>query len=405
MNRTLKLKLQPKQVKTQKIRQSLGNVRFVWNKLLDIEKQHYKETGKFIFYYALCKEITKLRNTYPFLKETSVKSQQQIARKLSITLNAFIKQKNTGYGFPHYMSRNRRDGILIFPEGFKIKDNAIFIPKVGWIQFKDKITKKPLWQTIKQTATSVSIIQEPDGYYAIITYEREPQPLQQTDRTVGIDVGIKTTLSTSDGTEYALPTQEMRNIIAEIEHLQSIEATKKEINEKRGIKYSRRIKRIRTKRLKLYQKLDNIKRDFYHKTINDIVKSHDNIVVEDLDLKELKEHESDNEHRDRKIHKDISMIALGEFFRILEYKANQHGRTIIRVDPHHTSKRCSRCGYINHNLQLHHRTYKCPNCGYKADRDYNASLNILQKGLEVLQKPLSAGHVEYMREMASGGST
>jgi|GEM_PF-5950192 len=88
-----------------------------------------------------------------------------------------------------------------------------------------------------------------------------------------------------------------------------------------------------------------------------------------------------------------------------EWKANQHGRTIIRVDPHHTSKRCSRCGYINHNLQLHHRTYKCPNCGYKADRDYNASLNILQKGLEVLQKPLSAGHVEYMREMASGGST
>ena len=397
MKQTIKLKLYPKRRKIQALKQSLGNARFVWNKLLAMNIERYQSEKKFIFYYDMCKEITKLKKQYPFLNLSSIYTLQQTARKLDISLRQFLKHNQE---FPRFKSKNRHEGTLIFPDGFKISDKAIYLPKIGWITIRDKATKKPIWNTIQSTAKQIWVKEEPDGFFAHILYEDEPKPLPSTNTAVGIDVGIKQTITTSDNEILSLPTQEIMKTVKKIEHLQSIIDTKREINKQRNIPHSKRIQHLKNKRRKLYKRLHNLKKDFYYKSVNHILKSHEYVIVEDLNLKELKELTSDNEKRDRKIHKYLQYISLSEFFRILEWKAKQYNRTLIRIDPHHTSKTCSNCGYIDHNLTLSDRTYNCPVCGLHIDRDYNASLNILKRGLEHIAPSL--GHSEYMREMASG---
>ena len=182
------------------------------------------------------------------------------------------------------------------------------------------------------------------------------------------------------------------------EYLQSIIDKKREINKKRKIKFSRRLEYLKRKRLKILKKIRNIYQDFYYKISNHILNSHEYVVIEDLDLSELKQVKHENEKAEKSIHKYLMYIAIGKFFRMLEYKAQLYGRTLIKVEPKDTSKTCSNCGYIYHELKLSSKTFRCPKCGFRIDRDLNASINILKRGLELIAP--SAGQVEYRREMA-----
>ncbi|HDD57634.1 MAG TPA: transposase, partial [Thermoplasmatales archaeon] len=94
----------------------------------------------------------------------------------------------------------------------------------------------------------------------------------------------------------------------------------------------------------------------------------------------------------------LQHIAIGRFFSILEYKAQLYDRKVVKVEPKDTSKTCSNCGYVYHELKLSDKNFKCPKCGFRIDRDLNASINILKRGLELIAP--SAGQVEYRREMA-----
>jgi len=107
-------------------------------------------------------------------------------------------------------------------------------------------------------------------------------------------------------------------IVRKIEKLQSVIDKKREINKKRGTKYSRRIRALERRRDRLFKKIESIKRDFYYKTINHILNSHEYVVIEDLDLKELREHKGENKIVCRKVHNYLQHISLGEFFRILD---------------------------------------------------------------------------------------
>ena len=197
----------------------------------------------------------------------------------------------------------------------------------------------------------------------------------------------------------SLDKEKIMELVKKIEKLQSIIDKKKAINKKRGIKYSRRVEELERKRDRLLKKIRNIKIDFYYKAINYILNSHEYVVVEDLDLKELMRAKGKGKYVDRKVHKYLLYIALGKFYNILEWKAELYGRKIIKVDPKDTSKQCSRCGYINHDLKLSDRVFKCPACGLKMERDLNASINILKRGLEQIAP--SSGQDEYMREMVA----
>lgn len=377
-----KVKIYARKTKTQLLKQSLGNSRFVWNKLLEKEKEKYEKEKKFIFFAEMCREITKMREEYSFLKKTSVWGLQQIARKLDFALKNFLKYRNEGVGFPKFKKKSKREGILIYPQHFKFDGRKLYLPKIGWVSIKDKITKKPEWERIKVSAKQVWVKEEVDGFFAYIVYEREKEQKERNRGIVGIDVGIKNTLTMSTGEVLSLDTKRLMALVAKTEKLQSVIDRKKAINKKRGIKHSRRIEELERKRDKILKKIEHIKVDFYYKVINHILNSHEYVVVEDLDLKALKETSGNGKYIDNKVHKYLQYIALGKFFSILNWKAELYGRTIIKVDPKDTSKTCSRCGYINHALTLSDRIFTCPVCGLNIDRDLNASINILLKGLE-----------------------
>ncbi|RLF45298.1 MAG: hypothetical protein DRN17_02830 [Thermoplasmata archaeon] len=228
-------------------------------------------------------------------------------------------------------------------------------------------------------------------------YDKEKEEKEKNGRVVGIDVGIKSTIMMSDGEVLSLDKDRIMKLVRKIERLQSIIDTKREINRKRGIKYSKRVEELERKRDRLFKKIENIKQDFYYKAVNHILNSHEYVAVEDLDLDKLRQVKHNNRKAEKNIHKYLMYTSLGKFFNILEYKAQLYGREVIKVDAKDTSKTCSNCGYVFHRLKLSDRTFRCPQCNFKIDRDLNASINILKRGLEHLAP--SAGQVEYMPEM------
>ena len=397
MKAVIKVKIYAGAKKTRALRQALGNSRFIWNKLLEMNIEKYKKEGKFLFEFDMDREITRIKREYPFLMQSPAMTLQQIARKLDRSLKLFLKHKKEGVGFPKFKKKSKYDGILIFPQGFRFEGNKLRIPKIGWVRIKDKITRKPEWERIKENAKQVWVKEEVDGFFAYIVYERNKEEKAWNGRIVGIDVGIKSTITLSNGEVLSLDKNRIMRLVRKAEKLQSIIDKKRYINQKRGIKHSRRVVELEKKRDRILKKIRNIKRDFYYKAVNHILKRYEYVVIEDLDLGELKEHKLENKVASRKVHKYLQYISLGEFFRILEWKAELYGRKIVKVEANHTSKTCSRCGYVNHDLKLSERVFKCPKCGLKIDRDLNASINILKKGIEKL---ISSGHGEYRREMA-----
>jgi len=397
MKATIKIKLYPNHKKAQHLRQSLGNVRFIWNKLLEKEIELYQKEKKFIWYFDMCKEITKLRKEYPFLKKSSSYILQQIARKLHFALKNFVRHRDM-LKFPKFKKKSRYEGILIYPKDFKITNKAIYLPKIGWVRFKDKVVRKKQWHEIIATAKQVWIKEEPDGFFAFIQYEKKIELKPSNRGVVGIDVGIRNTVTLSNGEVYKIDKDKIMQLVEKAEHLQSIIDKKMTINRKRGINYSKRVEYLRMKRLKILKKIRNIYQDFYHKVANHILNSHEYVVIEDLNLSELKQAKHENKKVEKKIHKYLQNISISGLFKILEYKAQLYERKIIKIDPKDTSKTCSNCGYVHHEMKLSDKTFRCPKCGFRIDRDLNASINILKRGLETLSP--SSGHGEYRREMA-----
>ncbi len=400
MRKTLRVKIFPGKHKIQLIRQSLGNTRFLWNKFVNLEKQHYGETGTFLWFSDLCRIITKMRAQYPFLGETSVWPLQQIARKFAFSLRMFVKHKDKGFKFPKYKRKIDFSGILIYPKDFKIKDNKLYLPKIGWVRIKDKALKKEKWHEIARNTKQVWVKEAPEGFFTYLVYEDDQgKRLRGNGKIVGIDVGIKNTITLSTGQILSLPVKELMKLRKKAEKLQSIIDKKKDINKKRGIKYSKTLKKLKVKLRRILWRANYIKRDFYYKAINHILNSHEYVVVEDINLKALQQSKKNGKKVSRKIHKYLHTISLSELFRCLEFKAKEKGREIVKVNPKNTSKTCSNCGYVLQQLPLSKRVFKCPSCGAEIDRDLNAALNILNKGLEVIRKPLSQGHGEYRDEM------
>ena len=319
MEAIIKVKVYARQTKTQLLRQSLGNSRFVWNKLLEKNKEIYKREKKFLFFAKMCKEITRMKEEYSFLKQSPSQTLQQIARKLDRGLKDGIKRKK---GFPRFKKKSRYGGILIFPQSFKFDGRKLYIPKIEWVSIKDKITKKPKWERIKQTAKQVWIKEDVDGFFAYIVYEKEPEPKERNGKVVGIDVGIKNTLTMSNGEVISLNTKRIMDLVRKVEILQSIIDKKRAINRKRGIEKSKKVEELEKRRDKILKRIQNIKIDFYYKVSNRILNSHEYVVVENLDLRELKEAKKGNKMVRRKVNKYLQYISLSVFFRILKWKAN-----------------------------------------------------------------------------------
>ena len=317
--------------------------------------------------------IVKLKQEKPELKKVYSKVLQMVDYQLWSNIKALneLKRRGKKVGWLRYKTSPNSFKTLNFNQsGFKIEfeRRKLVLSKIGEIPIKlhRQIEGKIKGVIVKRTKTG--------KWFAIVQAEVEPKPLPETGRVVGIDLGVHYFCVDSDGFAFENPLFLERTI-------EKIKKVQKELSRKR--KGSKNREKVRLRLAKLYEKLENQRLDFLHKLSRYYVNNYDVICVEDLDVKDLVE-----KGRSSTLNRHIHDSAWSKFLSLLAYKAARAGRRVVRVDPSNTSKRCANCGYVVENLSLKDGWFVCPVCGWEADRDYNASLNVLDVGLGRSRMPV-----------------
>jgi putative transposase len=369
--KTYKIRLYPNVEQRIFLAKHFGCVRFVYNYFLNRRNEYYRENKKGLNYYDTCRELTELKKEdgKEWLKECNSQTLQTSLNNLDIAFNRFFKKQSN---FPKFKSKSHRQSFTI-PQNFFIEDNRIFIPKLNsGIKFveSNKIKGTPRFFVISKTPSN--------EYYVSITCEQEYKPYKKSKLSIGIDLGLKDFLVTSDGKKYKNPKHFKK-------YERRLAKAQKHLSKKQ--KGSNRYNDQRLKVARIYEKITNSRVDNLHKVSTEIVKKYGIICVEDLNIKGMV--------RNKHLSKHISDVSWGMFINMLKYKSDWNDRMLIKIDRFYpSSKTCSNCGYINYGLKLQDRNWECPKCHTMLDRDLSAAKNILREGLNNL---VSAGSVEYTR--------
>ena len=360
--KSYKYRIYPNKEQTLKLNFTLDLCRFTYNKLLEfLNKQEKIDRG------TVQHHIVKLKEQYPELKKVYSKALQMEHYKLFSNLRALskLKQKGKHIGKLRFKGKDFFDTFCYNQSGFKIiftnkRCDTLHLSKIGDIPIR---LHRKCDGNIKQVTIKKSI----DKWYAFIITD-EQYKLQGGERELGFDMGVRHFLTDSEGTKTPNPLY-YNKLLDKIK-----KAQKNLSRKKKGSKNRLKAKKTLAK---LYEKVDNQKKDFFHKVSTEIVNNCKLIGIEDLKIAEMTD-KKNNRNRYQNM-RNILDSSWGNFANMLQEGA---GIKFVRVNPYHTTKKCSQCGYVQ-DMPLHKRTYDCPNCGLKLDRDHNAAINIkkLAQGL------------------------
>lgn len=353
--KAFKFRIYPNKETAELLEQWFGQARFVWNYYLNKRTVTYKDTGKGLSYADNAKDLTLLKkqSEYSWLKECPSQALQQTLKHLDSAFKDFFSR---GKGYPKFKSKKHSNNSLHFPQGFKILNNGIKIPKVT------TTIKTKFHREIKGNVRSIIVSKTPAGnYYVSILTDFEPSQLPKTKDKVGIDLGLKHFLIDSKGNKYNMP-----HFIKKSQ--KKLTKLQRKLSKKQ--KSSNNREKVRLKIAKLYEHITNQRLDFLHKLSTKLVREYDLIATESLCVKGM--------IKNHKLAKHITNASWGNFLTLLEYKAKWYGKEIVKLDKFFpSSKMCNNCGYLKEDLKLSDRTITCPSCGNTYDRDINAAKNIL----------------------------
>lgn len=363
----VKIRLYPTDEQKKKINQNIANRGFIWNKMLvKIKNENIKPTQK-----NLNNILKELKIKYPFLEKSESSGRQQVFIDL---IKAYNKHKKEGKGFPKLKSeKNPNISFRIQANNNNIhlneRKNRIQIPTIGKIKFK---TSKEYKQKIQESKINNITIKHENGLYTgIININTKHSPMEPSFEAVGIDIGIRRPLTCSNGLkiEELDLTREEKNV----KYYQR-EMSKKEHGSKNYCI-------AQTRYWKALNKKINKKNDYYHKITHNLVKNNQIIALETLNIKGWFK----NNRWAPKLHR----ISLFEIIRQLKYKSLRNNRELVQVGRFFpSSQKCSNCGYQYHDLGLSEEEWICPECGKYHDRDLNASINIKNEGLRLIQEKI-----------------
>lgn len=353
----------------------LGCYRVVYNQCLARKIKSYEEnninenrtTLSYFFHHELLRD-----EKFAWLKEQNTKViRQSINDVLSAYKNFFEQNK----GFPKFKSKHNNEQSCRFTKDTISKRNIyttyrISLAKIKNIKFRCSKEYASYLQKHKNDIRQATLKKLPCGeYYLSIMVDGElTHKVNQTNKAVGIDLGIKDFVITSDGESFDNPHFKKQQS-------NKIKRLQKQLSKKK--KGSNNRNKARLKLAKLYKKIDDRKQYYLHRISNFIIDENQVICMEDLNVKGMVKNHS--------LAECISEVNFGEFRRMLEYKTRWYNRKIVFVDRFYpSSKKCHYCGYINKDLKLSDRQWKCPQCGGIIERDYNAALNILDEGLRII---------------------
>ena len=377
MLRGIKVRLYPTKEQTVELNKVLGCYRFVYNQMLSLKQTAYNDEKKSLGLNELSKyfhgELLKNQD-YSWLNEQNTKVLKQSIRQMLTAYNNFFKQ---GKGFPKFKSKKDKQSAL-FPLEAISRTNKFTERKITLTKsFKDlKFRCSDLYfkrlQTYKNGIKSATLSKTKSGnYFLSILIElpnEEVIKFKQTNDTVGIDLGVKDFVITSDGELF-----ENKHFYKSQER--KIKKLHKQLSKK--VKGSNNRNKARIRLAKAYERLTNQKEQYIHYVINSLLMSYDFICMEDLNVEGMV--------KNHKLAKSIQELGFFRFKTILKDKAFNNGKEVVLVDRFYpSSKTCSVCGYKNVNLTLSDREWICPECGTHHDRDINAAINILMEGERII---------------------
>jgi len=364
--KTFKYRLRPSKSQRTKLIRTLELCRWVYNETLATRKNAWEQGKKFLSLYDTYKLLPMWKQEHPELKDVYAQILQSVQDRVDLGFKAFFRRVKAGEkpGYPRFRGYDRYDSFTFKQSGFKIFQSRLVLSKIGSIKI---ILHRPIQGRIK----TLTIRRDAVGHwYACFACEVEAEPLAFNQQAIGIDMGLESFATLSNGAKVENPRFFRRD---------EKELTKAQRKLSKAAKGTReRMKRRRTVQ-HINQRIANRRRDLAHKLSHDLVESYGMLAFEKLNSKNMLQNHC--------LAKSISDAAWNQLIRYTTYKAENAGRVVVFVNPRNTSQKCSRCGtLVEKSLAV--RIHACSVCGLIMDRDENAANNILRLGLESIDNVL-----------------
>lgn len=386
MLKAIKIRLYLNEEQENYVSNLLGCSRFIYNNLLAYKSNIYNNTKVNISFKEMGKKLTEMKAEHLFLKDVHSKVLQQ---SLLILMDSY-KNFFNGSGFPKFKSKRDSKQSCRFPIDAisGIKGNRInIIKQLKDIHYKCSKRDERILNKHQNLIKSGTLIKTKSGnyYFSILMDLNYDKKLPLASNIIGIDLGIKDFIVTSEG-EVFKNIKSIRNNEFKLKKLHRQLSKKKD--------GSKNKEKARIKLAKMNEKIRNIKENYIHHIVNQLLNENQVIVIEDLNVSGmLKNH---------KLAKSIQELSLNRFKVILTYKSGWYDRKVIKIGRFFpSSKTCHHCGYVNNELTLKDREWLCPHCNSLLNRDLNAAINIKMEGIKILLgssspdfKPLENASVE-----------
>lgn len=376
VDKGFKFRLYPTAEQQQVMLQIFGSCRFVYNHFLAQAQEDYKNGLKLKSTYDFQKDLTLLKKQpeFAWLSQSDSQALNGAIANLGVAYARFFR----GLGrYPQFKRKSNQQSYTTYCTNSKclsIEDNRIYIPKVGWVKIKQH-------RKLDGRTTSGTVTRTCSGKYFISLHCRDcsVEEMPKTGSEIGLDLGIQSLITTSSGTRIQSPLHLRRAI-------DKLKIEQQRLSAKRVGSNNWQKQRIKVARA--HERVANQRKQFLHQLSHDIIKNHDFIAAEDLDIQGMLESDLEDLSKQqlKSFHRNITDVSWGELLRQFTYKAQWYGKQFVQVDRYFSSSQlCSNCGYKNPVVKdLKVRKWTCPNCGSTHDRDHNAAINILAEGRKLV---------------------